>query len=557
MTKAKEIIFKAPGKAIAIPDLDVNTYVLGHAAAKHANRVLFIDSLTGKKITVGDFVQQVERFASGLVRVAGVKKWDVVGIYAPNHFDYGVVVHGIIRAGATVTSANPSYTAPELAHQLRDSGAKSLFTVPELLPAATQACAEVGIPVDRIYLLSSTLPAGTKIEMEALAKTLRTFNDFVAGNERIAKVKFSLDELRNAPAYICYSSGTTGKPKGVVTTHYNMVSNIAQGTELLATSKDGKPGDTWVGVLPFFHMYGLNLSLHTAILNGISVVVISKFELEPFLTALEKYKVVTAHIVPPIAVALAKHPIVDKFNLSALKIVFSGAAPLGKELSAEVANRLKVKVFQGYGMTELSPIATMATSNLNADGGVGYLVPNMEARLVSPTTGEDVGVGQEGELWLRGPNVMKGYHKNEAATTSTITSDGWLKTGDVAVVDSKGIYYIVDRIKELIKYKGFQVAPAELEAYLLSHPAVADCAVIPRPDEAAGELPRAYVVLKPQVKCTEADLQKFIEGKVAPHKRLRGGVEFIDVIPKSPSGKILRRVLRDMDAAQTKAKAKL
>ncbi|KAJ3194448.1 hypothetical protein HK101_002663 [Irineochytrium annulatum] len=301
-------------------------------------------------------------------------------------------------------------------------------------------------------------------------------------------------------------------------------------------------------------MYGLNLSLHTAPAVCITVVVVSKFELEPFLKTLSKYRVTMAHIVPPIVVALAKHPIVDSYDLKSLKYLFSGAAPLGVELSEEVSKRLDVVVLQGYGMTELSPTATLTTSKRNKYGSAGFLLPNMQARLVNPVTGRDVGVGAEGELWLKGPNVMLGYHGNKKATAETIVKGGWLRTGDVAVVDKEGFYYIVDRIKELIKYKGLQVAPAELESYLLAHPSLADAAVIPTPDERAGELPRAYVVLKPGQKATEKEIQDFIQKKVSNHKWLRGGVAFIDAIPKSPSGKILRRVLRDMDAKERAAK---
>ncbi|KAJ3199834.1 putative fatty-acid--CoA ligase FadD10, partial [Dinochytrium kinnereticum] len=326
-------VFKSPLASIAIPEVDIHSYVFTTAVKSHGNRTYLIDAATGRSITVGQFAQKVDHFAAGLRKFAGLKKWDIVGIFAPNHYDYGVVIHGTIRAGATITSANPSYTSPELAHQLRDSGARMLFTVPELLPIARPACAEVGIPLDRIFLLATTLASPPQLDADA--KKMRTFEEFVACRDHVDPVRFSVEELKEMPAYICYSSGTTGKPKGVVTTHYNMVANIAQVTAILDSAGDAAPGDAWVGVLPFFHMYGLSLSLHCALVNGLSVVVISKFELEPFLQALSKYRVVTAHIVPPIAVALAKHPIVDKFDLTALKIVFSGAAPLGSDLSKE------------------------------------------------------------------------------------------------------------------------------------------------------------------------------------------------------------------------------
>ncbi|KAJ3299367.1 hypothetical protein HDU76_006320, partial [Blyttiomyces sp. JEL0837] len=445
----------------------------------------------------------------------------------------------------TITTANPTYTASELAYQLKDAGASYLITNVDLLPAALEAANEANIPNDRILLL----PTGNSDNQE-----FRYIQD-VYSVQYPPVVTFTKEEIWNQPAYLCYSSGTTGRSKGVETTHRNLVSNVLQFVVFQRAMKEVRPDDVWTGVLPFYHIYGLCLSLHVAAYYSNAVVVVPKFELESFLSYLAKYNVGIAHIVPPIAVAFAKSPVVDKFKFPKLYGLMSGAAPLGSDLSALIIKRLGIPILQGYGMTELSPLCTITPIHAVVDGASGLLAPLMEARLVSPETGKDVASGKEGELWVRGPNVMKGYHNNEKATKETIDEQGWLHTGDIAVVDKKGYFYIVDRIKELIKYKGLQVAPAELEAYLLTHPAIADAAVIPRPDENAGELPRAYVVLKPGAKVTELEVQKFIEGKVAQHKRLRGGVAFIDAIPKAASGKILRRVLRDLDAAERKAAA--
>ncbi|KAJ3337724.1 hypothetical protein HDU83_008541 [Entophlyctis luteolus] len=333
-----------------------------------------------------------------------------------------------------------------------------------------------------------------------------------------------------------------------------------------------------------FHIYGLIAAVHLFFLRGCTTVIFPNFELTLYLRALEKYRVNLSHVVPPILLLLAKSPEVDKFKFPYLKGFFSAAAPLSPEVANAVRKRFGVDVSQGYGLTEASPSTHLLPFSLSQKypTSVGHLLPSIQARLVDPDSGLDVGPGQNhGELWVRGPNIMKGYHNNPKATAACIDADGWLHTGDLLSVSEDGLFYVVDRLKELIKYKGgcpflnmlanstsgFQVPPAELEACLLEHPAVADCAVIGQPDESAGEVPRAFVVLKvcpvpfeanestkskssqPGLQCTESEIDRFVQTRVAPHKRLRGGVVFIKGIPRSASGKILRRVLRDQDAS--------
>ena len=278
--------------------------------------------------------------------------------------------------------------------------------------------------------------------------------------------------------------------------------------------------------------------------NGCTVISMPRFDLVQALELIQEHKITHFFAVPPMILALAKQPIIDNYDLSSLEMVMSGAAPLGAELSEEAATRIQCDVIQGYGMTELSPVSHMTPPGQYRPGSVGVTVPNSECRIVDPETGQDKGVGEEGELWVRGPMVMAGYLNNPQATEETIDSDGWLHTGDVAVIDEFEHIYIVDRVKELIKYKGFQVPPAELEALIISHPAVADVAVIGIPDDEAGELPKAFVTLKPDMNVTGTEIQDFVADKVATYKQIRL-VEFIDEIPKSASGKILRRFLRD------------
>jgi len=281
-----------------------------------------------------------------------------------------------------------------------------------------------------------------------------------------------------------------------------------------------------------------------ALYRGAKIITMPKFEMEDFLGLVQEHEIESGYLVPPIILGLAKHPVVDEYDVSSLDYITSGAAPLPTSVAQGCAERLGCVVKQGYGMTELSPVSHLMPRDhekLNVDS-VGWAVPNTTFRIVEVGTNDDVETGERGELWVRGPQVMQGYWNNRDATDATVDADGWLHTGDVAMLDDEGRLYIVDRVKELIKYKGYQVAPAELEAVAQSHEAIADAAVIPSPDEEAGEVPKAFVVVKPGMDVSAEDLMAFVAGKVAPYKKIRR-VEFIEQIPKTASGKILRRDL--------------
>jgi len=312
-----------------------------------------------------------------------------------------------------------------------------------------------------------------------------------------------------------------------------------------------------MAVLPFFHIYGMVVIMMLGLAGGGTIVSMPRFDLAEFLGLVQKYKATVLPLVPPIVLGLVKHPMVAQFDLSSVRLVFSGAAPLGEDMARELSGKLGCPVVQGYGMTEASPVTHLSPTRHAPmrPGSAGRIVPNTEVRIVGVDSGAEVPQGQEGELWIRGPQIMKGYLGRPEDTAACIDAEGWYHTGDVGYADPEGYFYIVDRTKELIKYKGLQVAPAELEALLLTHPAVADAAVIRREDDEAGEVPKAFVVLKadPASAGTTAEtIMGWVAGRVAPHKRIRH-LEFIDQIPKSASGKILRRLLVDRERARAAA----
>jgi len=418
---------------------------------------------------------------------------------------------------------NPLYTAREVCHQLEDSGARFLVTVAAMLDVAREAATTAGI--EEVFVVGEEAEGATP------------FGDLLGDPEDAPAIDVDPDE---DIAVLPYSSGTTGLPKGVMLSHRNLVANLEQNLAVFPIAED----DVVIGVLPFFHIYGMVVILNQGLRAGATIVTMPRFDLDQFLGLIEEHGATRAYVVPPIALALAKHPAVEGRDLSSIETIMSGAAPLGAELAEAVAKRLGCTVIQGYGLTETSPVTHMIRpGGENRPGSIGQAIPNTECRLVDPESGSDVAEGEPGELWMRGPQVMKGYLNNEEATRHTVDSDGWLHSGDIAVVDSDGFFQIVDRLKELIKYKGFQVAPAELEALLITHPDVQDVAVIGVPDEEAGELPKAYVVPAGDSFDAEA-LMEWSAGQLSPQKKVRL-VETIEEIPKSASGKILRRELRD------------
>jgi acyl-CoA synthetase (AMP-forming)/AMP-acid ligase II len=518
------VIHTGPEPAIEVSRTDVSSFVLSGVSERGEQDAL-IDGPSGRAISYRGLAEQVGALAAGLAG-RGIGKGDVVGIYMPNLPEYALVFHGVCSAGAVNTTVNPLYTPGELAFQLRDSGARMLVTVPPSMDTAREAAEEVGeIELVVVGEAEGATPLAELIELGA------------------EPPEVEIDPDRDL-AVLPYSSGTTGMPKGVMLTHRNLVANIDQANARIRVA----PGDVIIGCLPFFHIFGMTVIMNMGLRNGAKIVTMPRFDLDQFLDLIESHRATHLFIVPPIALALAKHPAVEGRDLSSLRVVNSGAAPLGADLVDQVSERIGCVVMQGYGLTETSPVTHCNPIDPERvkSGTIGPPLPGTEVRLVDPESGEDLAVGDPGEVWIRGPQVMRGYHNNPEATAATIDDDDWLHTGDVAVVDEDGYFQIVDRLKELIKYKGFQVPPAELEALLASHPAVADAAVIGVPDEEAGELPKAFVVADDAT--SDEELLEFVAERVSPQKRVRL-IERVEEIPKSPSGKILRRVLAEREAA--------
>ncbi|TPX16656.1 uncharacterized protein E0L32_003597 [Thyridium curvatum] len=531
-------------------------------SAANTQTELFTDGETGRTHTYASLRQQSVAFGRGLRARWGFQPRDVLGFYTPNNIDVPLLTCGLLWLGAVASPANPLSTPKELARQLRDSGAKGLVTQAAQLPNARRAAAEAGIPADRIILIGDERrdPEGKAVHFSEL---LLSGGD---GEEEAPPARAAVDPEKDL-SFLVYSSGTTGLQKGVCLSHYNIVANIIQMTatdgQYLTPygGTDGK-GDKMLGVTPFFHIYGLSCCLFTGIYLGWQLVVMARFDIERACQLVEKYRLTYAYIPPPVVLAFAKHPAVDKYDLTSLRVLHSGAAPLTAELTEALWQRLRIPVKQGYGLSETSPVTNVQLPDEWAKfmGSVGKLVPNMQAKIVD-LEGNEVPEGQEGEFWVKGPNVFLGYLNQPDKTRDTFSPDGWFKTGDIFRRDKHGNYYCVDRLKELIKYKGFQVAPAELEGLLLGHPDVADVGVIGVQDpEQATEVPRAYVVLSPAAAGKAAaasaaaaaldakakEIAEWAAGHTAPHKKLRGGVVFVKEVPKSPSGKILRRELRDL-----------
>ncbi|MEU7279075.1 4-coumarate--CoA ligase family protein [Streptomyces sp. NPDC045431] len=521
------MVFHSEYADVPTLSLPIHDAVLDNARA-YGDTVALVDGAGELTVTYAQLDTYHRRIAAALAE-AGVRKGDVLALHSPNTVVYPAVFYAATRAGASVTTLHPLATAEEVAKQLRDSGARWVVTVSPLLETARRAAR--GTDVREIFVCDQ-------------AEGHRSVLDMLGSTAPEPSVAIDPDE---DVAVLPYSSGTTGVPKGVMLTHRSIATNLAQLDPLVPVG----PGHRILAVLPFFHIYGLTALMNAPLRHGATVVVLPRFDLEQFLGTIEKHRVNGLYVAPRVVLALARHPAVTRYDLSSLEYVLSAAAPLDGHLARACAARLGLPpVRQAYGMTELSPATHVVplTAPDAPPGAVGKLLPSTEMRIVSlDDPGKDLGAGEEGEIWIRGPQVMKGYLGRPDATAAMVDAEGWLHTGDVGRVDADGWLYVVDRVKELIKYKGFQVAPAELEALLLTHEGIADAAVIGVYDEDGDEVPKAYVVRRPgATEPTAGEVMAFVAGKVAPYKKIRR-VEFIEGVPRAASGKILRRELRERE----------
>ncbi|KAI1278960.1 hypothetical protein F5Y07DRAFT_397463 [Xylaria sp. FL0933] len=532
----------------------------------------FTCGLTGKTYTHAEFRERQDLLAKALSKRMGWQPnedtpWDkVIALYSFNTIDYLMFTYAVHRLSGIVTPANAMYSAGELEHQLKSSGSKALFTCPSLLENALKAARASGIPEDKIFLLD--------IPGQARDQRFKTIDDLITEGRSLP----SLEPLRwtkgqgaRQPAYLCYSSGTSGLPKAVMISHRNVIANIMQirWHEDLGRRQKGVETQTNIGLLPMSHIYALIVVANTSVYRGDGVVVLPRFELKIFLECIQRFKINFMHLVPPIIIQLLRNlELCANYDLRSVRYIYTGAAPLGAETHSDMAKAFpQITVGQGYGMTETSTVVLSTGENDVVVGTSGSLVPGTRAKLRDEDGREITEYGRRGELFVQSPSVTLGYLHNERATAEAFVwdEDGrWMRTGDVAVVSVSPAghehFAVVDRLKELIKTKGHQVAPAELEAHLLTHPAVNDCTVIPVPDEGSGEVPKAFVVRSASVagKSDEEvarEICKHVEEHKARYKWLKGGVEFIDVVPKSPSGKILRRLLKDKEREARRAES--
>ncbi|KAA8621779.1 4-coumarate-CoA ligase 2 [Pyrenophora tritici-repentis] len=558
--------------SVPIPQVSVPTYIFESPTAPLPNQPAYISCESPEKyqISLPEYRLYAQRFASGLRRM-GLQPGERVLLFSGNTLFFPSVVMGIIMAEGIFTGANPTYVARELAYQLKDSGARYLLCAENGLDTGIAAAKEAGMAASQIFVFDDGIATfeGRKVERSTELGHIRHWTELLDDAERGAayawpelKTKEELDRV----VILNYSSGTTGVAKGVMITHRNHIANCVQILHVNSQRQNYEESQKrarQLCLLPMYHAYAQSVFAISAPKQRVPVYMLAKFDLLQMLECVQKFRITDLALVPPVVVGMAKHPVTKKFDLSSVEHAGCGAAPLGREISVEFEQLWSggaVNLKQGWGMTELTCAGTIWGPNRRStNASVGEILPNCEMKIVLDEAGVvEAPQGERGEIWIRGPNVMKGYWNKPDATKETLTEDGWLKTGDVAYVNADNYLFIVDRKKELIKVKGLQVAPAELEALLLDHPDVQDVAVIGVTANDT-ELPRAYIVLKTADKKTAATAEKiksWLAERVSKFKRLEGGVHFVDTIPKNPTGKILRRELREM-AAQENTRAKL
>ncbi|XP_067207404.1 uncharacterized protein [Linepithema humile] len=523
---------------ISYPETLLNEFIW-HNSESYSDHIALECGVNGKKYTYAQ-AKDATSYIGRSLRNMGLKKGDMVALVAPNYPDTVLGCLGILSGELIVTTMNPHLTADEMSRQLLMTKAKAVITAAEIVSTvlnATRSCLPPETPVIVIDDKTGPIPEGSI-----------PFDDLITRGKSLPLINPSItcDDVAVLP----FSSGTTGLPKAVMLTHRNLVANImmAQTSTNAFVPTTSEHQDVIPAILPYFHIYGMNTVVNPGLTFGSKVVTIPKFVPQTYLDVLEKHKANVLYLIPPIILFLSNFPLVKKQHFEHVRLILSGAASLAKSDVDRLYNKFNIdssvsRFNQGYGLTECG---VAFAENGKKFSSIGHNIVNCEARLVDVTTQQDVSTsGQTGELWIRGPHIMKGYLDDEAATKATVTKEGWLKTGDIAYFDEDLDFYITDRLKELIKVKGYQVPPAELEAILRSHPDVEEAAVIGIPHARYGEVPKAFVVASKNKKPTEDDIKNFVKEKVSDYKELTGGVTFVNEIPKSVSGKILKLKLKN------------
>lgn len=508
---------------VQIPESSITDYIF-RGIEKHGKKRALIDGTTNRSMTFSQLQEEAIHVTNNLGSL-GLKHGDVACLCGTNSPEFAHVFCGVTKLGAALTIANSQFTTGELLQQVKDTQSRMLFI--------TEDCADKALQVQKL--------SKNQIKTVIVFGSHNNCLPFSSLKTRAPDVTLPDINPASDVALIPFSSGTTGLPKGVQLTHRNIVAQLAALSHPMFLPFED--GDSSLSVLPMVHIAGLVVGLLNPLSQGATVVTLPRFQPKPFLSTMQKYKCTFSLIAPPVVNFLANDPLVDQYDLSHWTTPYSGAAPLGAELTMKMVTRLGLKgIRQGYGMSEASPATHTTPLDGWKYGSIGVPLPNTECKIVDTETGCDKGVEQHGEIWVRGPQIMKGYLNNPKATSETITQDKWMKTGDIGYFDKDGHYFVVDRLKEIIKYKGYQIAPAYLESVLLSHESVKDAAVVGTPHGVDGHVPTAYVVCS-DTSVTEKTLADFVNSQVAPYKHLRGGVHIVNELPRTPSGKILRRKL--------------
>ncbi|PVU99903.1 hypothetical protein BB559_000303 [Furculomyces boomerangus] len=553
------MIFKSNIPDQEIPAVDLATYVIneGKRVTKtlpNPDNFALYDEDTHQSLKIHEVEEQSSKLASGLLNKMNFCTDDVALVFSSNALNYTIAMLGTLMAGGIITLANPTYKPRELAFQLKDSKSKYIFTKLEFIDTVLEAIklSEMQISNKNIILIDHNQNYSGPFNSIDRIYSNQPFTRFTIN---------SLEQAKKKTAFLPYSSGTTGFPKGVILSHLNSVANTIQMS--IPENLDGWYSDRsvthrYLAVLPYYHIYGLAIITCVGLANAIGIVSLGKFELERYMQTVQKHKITLAHLVPPIINRIVNDPIIDKYDFSSVKRVMTAASPLSEDLAKRLIEKFNVKIVQIYGLTETSPAVTVSRIGSWERRSNGALTCNVTAKVIDEH-GNLLKANELGEMCFKGPNIMNGYLNNPESTKITIDEDGYLHSGDIGYIDESSNLYLVERKKELIKFKGFQVAPAEIESLLIGNEYVFECAVIGvYNEEQATEVPKAYISLKPQYRnFTEEEKKEkaneiieWLSAQVAPHKRLRGGITFVEEIPKTLSGKILRRNVRDIENAK-------